>query len=238
MIAYTYIWLLLLGGWLLQSGCTSEPADRPLPPTVAVSDHMEVVDTPTVPALRPIDYDTAVWTELTQLMPGIYLDIRYATPDNFVGKQMYECGRCFLRPETAEAVLSAQELLAPQGYGLMMLDCYRPRPVQQRLWEVMPDKRYVTPPSKGSRHNSGTAIDLTLTDNLGNALDMGTAYDYFGKEAWPSYTDLPEEVLARRRLLTATMKEVGLSGITSEWWHFANYRKRYPLADWEWPCPR
>jgi len=182
-------------------------------------------------------YDTTQWKELIKLDATILLDIRYATPDNFVGEKMYDCGKCFLRPEAATAMVEAQVLLKEKGYGLLMFDCYRPRPYQQRLWDKVPDARYVTPPAKGSMHNRGLAVDLTLVDSNGEMVDMGTDYDFFGERAYQSFTDLPEDVLAHRKLLNETMDAVGFKTIRTEWWHFSLRGVSYDISDMVWPCP-
>ena len=185
----------------------------------------------------PPDYDTLVWTELDTARAGWAADIRYATTNNFMQLQVYDCGRCFLRPRVAAALERAAITLQRQGYGLLLYDCYRPRPAQQKLWDVTPDPRYVTPPAKGSMHNRGAAVDLTLTDlTTGDTLDMGTPYDYFGREAWPAYTDLPQPILERRTHLKAALLAEGFKGIRTEWWHFAYPGTAAPLSAWEWPC--
>ena len=182
------------------------------------------------------DYDTSLWTELVQINSDIRLDLRYATANNFVKSQLYECGRCLLRPEVAEAVVKAHQILSRQGIGLKMYDCYRPRPVQQKLWDIVPNASYVTPPAKGSMHNRGCAVDLTLVDGEGNELDMGTEFDFFGKAAHHTTLDLPEEVLANRRLLKETMASVGLKSIRTEWWHYSYPGCSYALSDMLWEC--
>ncbi|PHN07452.1 hypothetical protein CRP01_07275 [Flavilitoribacter nigricans DSM 23189 = NBRC 102662] len=174
---------------------------------------------------------------MIRLDSSFVIDLRYATDSNFVDTIMYECGRCFLRPAVARAVLAAQEELRPQGYRLMMLDCYRPRPVQWRLWNKVPDPRFVSDPRKGSMHNRGAAVDLTLADPDGNELDMGTPFDFFGPEAYPAYTKHPDSILARRKLLSETMIRHGFRAIRTEWWHFAYTGRGNALADWEWDCP-
>jgi D-alanyl-D-alanine dipeptidase len=182
------------------------------------------------------DYDTTAWQELNRLAPGVLLDLRYASTDNFVATQLYECGRCFLRPEVARALASAQEELEARGMRLKLFDCYRPRPIQWKLWEKVPDPRYVADPREGSMHNRGTAVDLTIADSLGNELDMGTGFDYFGKEAYHDFRGLPAEVLRNRELLVRVMRTHGLEPIETEWWHYSFQRRAYPLDDWVWPC--
>lgn len=167
---------------------------------------------------------------------GIATDIKYATKDNFTKKIIYPCGRCYLRPEAAQRIIKANEWLRKEHkLGLKMFDCYRPRPAQQRLWDVVPDPDYVTPPAKGSMHNRGLAVDLTLVDSGGKELNMGTPYDFFGVEAHTDNTSLPAEVLKNRKLLQQALEAQGFSGIRTEWWHFS-LNMSAPLSDWEWPC--
>lgn len=185
------------------------------------------------------DYDTKKWTEIVGLDNSIVLDLRYASTNNFVNAQMYDCGRCFLRPEAAKAVAKAHQILKEKGYGgLKMFDCYRPRPYQRRLWDKMPDSRYVTPPWKGSQHTRGLAVDLTVIDKNGNELDMGTPFDTFTQQAHSDYQDLPQQVLKNREILRGVLESVGFKGIQTEWWHFSFSIKGYGLSDWVWKCKK
>jgi zinc D-Ala-D-Ala dipeptidase len=169
-------------------------------------------------------------------MSGIAIDIKYATSDNFTKKQIYPCGKCFLRPEATEKIVKAHKILKEKyGYGLKMFDCYRPLPAQQRLWDVVPNADYVTPPSKGSMHNKGLAVDLTIVDKDGKELNMGTPYDFFGKEAHTDNLSLPKQVLENRNILKSVMNEVGFNGIRTEWWHFS-LNAGAELSSWEWKC--
>ncbi len=203
-----------------------------LPDTATVAE----LPPPATDTLPPIDYDTTQWTEVIRLDSTIRLDIRYATDNNFVGEKMYDCARCLLRPQVARAVVAAHRELREQGYGLKMYDCYRPRPYQWRLWNKVPDARYVADPRRGSAHNRGAAVDLTVVDSLGNELDMGTPYDFFGEKAYPAYTNLPDSVLANRRLLARVMQRHNFLPIRTEWWHF-NYNGRRPeISDDTWGC--
>jgi D-alanyl-D-alanine dipeptidase len=187
---------------------------------------------PTAP--QPVNHNG--FSDIAQLEPGIRLDIRYATTDNFTQSKIYDCPRCLLRPEAAEAVVKAHKILKKKGLGLKMFDCYRPRPYQQRLWDKVPNPDYVTPPAKGSMHSRGAAVDLTIVDQQGRELDMGTAYDFFGREAHTDNMNLPAKVLENRRLLRETMEAVGFKGIRTEWWHFSYQSKQWPLSDYVWPC--
>ena len=208
-------------------------ADEPALTGGLVTEFREPADT-----LPPIDYDTSQWTELIRLDSTIQLDIRYATANNFVGEILYDCGRCLLRPPVARAIAAAHRALGRQGIGLKMFDCYRPRPYQQRLWDKVPDARYVARPSRGSVHNRGAAVDLTLFDRrTGRELPMGTDYDYFGPEGHAAYAELPDSILANRRLLQRTLRAHGFATIRTEWWHFDFRGPRYPLSDELWTCP-
>lgn len=220
----------------MTAACGSRTAAPEQPQAIPV-----IVDTPmeVIEEEAPIvyDYDTSQWKELVQLDSTILLDIKYATDDNFVGEQMYDCSKCFLRPEAAAAMVKAQAILQKKGYGLLMFDCYRPRPYQQRLWDKVPDPRYVTPPWKGSMHGRGMAVDLTIVDGNGDRLDMGTDYDFFGEEAYQTYTGLTDVVQANRTLLNETMATVGFEPIRTEWWHFSLRTVRYEVSDMVWACP-
>ena len=177
------------------------------------------------------------WVDLKKLLPGLILDIKYATDQNFVGMQMYPCARCLLRDEVGNALVKVQQKLRLEGLGLKVFDCYRPWSVQKELWEKMPDPRYVTNPEKGSMHNRAAAVDLTLIDQNGHDLDMGTEYDFFGERAYHTFTELPASVLDRRRKLVALMEEAGFQHIRTEWWHYSYQLKYYEVSDYQWSCP-
>ncbi len=212
--------------------------NNPSPTSTTVDDQSssEMEEELSAPIVKVYDYDTLVWKEITE-ESGVILDIRYATENNFTKKQIYPCPRCFLRPAMAEKILTLQrDIKSRYSMNLKLFDCYRPRPAQQRLWDIVPDARYVTPPSKGSMHNRGLAVDVTLTDEAGHELDMGTEYDFFGYEAYTTNKDLPQEVLKNRNILTKLMNVHGIKGIRTEWWHFSLKTEKAPLDEWEWEC--
>ncbi|TVQ42546.1 MAG: peptidase M15 [Saprospirales bacterium] len=186
--------------------------------------------------LSSADYDTTLWTDINRIQPDILLDLRYATTNNFLEKQLYECARCFLRPETAKALQKVHLELRTKGYGLLVWDCYRPQSVQRKMWAVMPNPNYVANPERGSMHSRGVAVDATIVDEAGIPLNMGTDFDYFGRAAHYDNRDLPEEVLQNRDLLRATMEKYGLMGIRTEWWHFSMRDLGYPLDEMVWGC--
>ncbi|NNF35967.1 MAG: M15 family metallopeptidase [Saprospiraceae bacterium] len=169
---------------------------------------------------------------------GILLDLRYASENNFTNQKIYDCPRCFLRPAVAKKLVQLNRGINTRyGLSLKLFDCYRPGPYQQKLWDIKPDPSYVTPPAKGSMHNKGLAIDVTLVDEKGKELNMGTGYDFFGEAAHTDNFDLPEEVLRNRKVLKAMMEEIGFKGIRTEWWHFSLREVQGELSDWTWNCP-
>lgn len=242
MINFTHRWMVMLLVLVICLGLSSCKMKTDSDQS-AVSDN-ELSNKPTeeITIEKVIDYDTTMWSEITK-ESGIVLDLRYATDQNFTKKQIYDCPRCFLRPELATKMLQLQkEIKERYGYSLKMFDCYRPRPYQQRLWDIVPDARYVTPPSKGSMHNRGLAVDITLVDSSGAELDMGTDFDHFGYKAYTNNTNLPEDVLKNRKILTKLMNIYGLKGIRTEWWHYslrsgtALKSGSAPLDEWVWDC--
>ncbi|MDO8366386.1 MAG: D-alanyl-D-alanine dipeptidase [Saprospiraceae bacterium] len=222
----------------LQESAAPTPSKKVMDemPSRIITPPATIAPKPSGETTTPIPITEKGFVDLARLDPSIRLDIRYATTDNFTKAKIYDCARCLLRPEAAEAIVSAHKALKKQGLGLKMFDCYRPRPYQQRLWDKVPNPDYVTPPSKGSMHSRGAAVDLTIVDSKGNELDMGTPYDYFGREAHTDNNQMPQKVLANRWILREAMESVGLKGIRTEWWHFSYQRKVWPLSDYVWPC--
>lgn len=185
------------------------------------------------------DYDTLLWKEITTEDHGILLDIKYATTDNFTKNQIYDCPRCLLRPLLADKIIMAhQDIQKKYGLRIKLFDCYRPRPAQQKLWDIVPDARYVTRPSKGSMHNRGLAVDLTLVDYQGVELDMGTGFDEFSKLSHTDHSLLNDTIKKNRLLLHDLMIDYGLSGIRTEWWHYSLKSSNAELSSYEWKCTK
>lgn len=158
--------------------------------------------------------------ELNKVIPDVVLDIRYATTNNFVGEVLYPSARCFLVKDAALALKEVQQDLMKQGYKLKVYDGYRPLSVQKRMWEILPDSRYVADPKDGSRHNRGYAVDVSLLDIDGNAVLMPTEFDEFSEKAHSYYMDIPEEAKKHRKILRDAMEKQEFTGIDTEWWHF------------------
>lgn len=161
--------------------------------------------------------------ELQSLMPTLRYDLRYATTNNFMHRRMYSPPPryTFLRTPVARALQLVQDELAIKGYGLKIFDAYRPYSVTVSFWELVKDERYVANPSKGSGHNRGLAVDITIIElSSGRELEMGTGFDNFSDSAHQSFTALPTPVLANRQLLSSTMRKHGFTALETEWWHY------------------
>jgi D-alanyl-D-alanine dipeptidase len=168
---------------------------------------------------------------------AIVIDLKYATADNFLGEKVYNCGECYLRYKTLKALLVAQEKIQSKGYQFKLFDCYRPLSVQQKMWSLVSDPNYVADPAKGSLHNRGAAIDLTLVDKNGIELDFGTTFDFFGEEASHSYLKLDKKVLKNRAFLKKVMTISGFSIFPTEWWHYnIEGGEKFPITNFSWPC--
>ncbi len=176
--------------------------------------------------------NTADLVDVQRMIPDIVLDIRYATTNNFTGQKLYPVARCCLRREAAVNLKAAQEELRGMGLGLKVFDGYRPLSVQKRMWAVYPEPDYVADPAKGSRHNRGAAVDLTLIRQDGMELPMPTEFDNFTEKAHRDCMDLPAEAIKNRELLERVMQRHHFRGLKTEWWHFdlANAR-HYEILD-------
>lgn len=173
-----------------------------------------------------------VLTDVHKAVPGVLLDIKYATADNFTKEVVYPAARCLLRPEAAAALARVQSDLAEKGLSLKIWDCYRPLSVQKRFWKLVPDPRYVADPKKGSRHNRGAAVDLTLVDSSGRELEMPTGYDDFTEAAHRSSMAGTPASRANARILEDAMTARGFKGLATEWWHFDfSGWEAFPLLD-------
>ncbi len=159
--------------------------------------------------------------DLASFVPGIILDIRYATANNFTKEIIYKQAKAYARKPVAEALKKAQESFAVYGVGIKVFDAYRPYSATVKFYEVYKDTTYVASPYKGSRHNRGCAIDMTLVDlKTGKDLKMPTEFDSFKKEAWPSTIVKDAEVKKNRDLIISVMAKHGFKVNSSEWWHF------------------
>jgi D-alanyl-D-alanine dipeptidase len=173
--------------------------------------------------------------ELVKLDPTIHLDVRYATSGNIVGRPVYRQARAFLQRPAAEALVRANRSLKEKGYGALVFDGYRPWSVTKLFWDsVRPEQRaFVADPRKGSKHNRGCAVDLSLYELLtGREVEMPSAYDETSERASPDYAGGTLEQRERRDFLRAAMEAQGFAVESNEWWHY-NYRtwRDYAILD-------
>lgn len=236
------IGLVIPGMVFLSLGCFARPSGRVLSASSGIKNlALQSSYMPRKRALIKMAPETDRYLQSFGLLdarkhiPGLLVQIRYADSSNFTGKPLYlGLKRCYLHPLALKKLQKAAALLARQYPNLRILvwDCARPMHVQRLLWDAAPlpksEKwKYLSNPNRGSLHNYGLAIDLTLADSLGVPLNMGTDYDHFGWEAHPVMEKrlrqsgiLTDSVLANRRLLRSIMQAAGFNPIPHEWWHF------------------
>lgn len=157
---------------------------------------------------------------LADYVPGVQLDIRYATAANLLGEPLYGVAAAFLREPAAAALRQVQAALAAQGLGLLVFDAYRPYRVTVQLWERVQDETYAAPPWRGSRHNRGCSVDVALVDAAGQRLPMPTDFDDLTPAAHSAYEPVPAAARRSRALLLAVMARFGFVNYPAEWWHF------------------
>jgi D-alanyl-D-alanine dipeptidase len=184
-------------------------------------------DVPFIPAskaaaLKPDDPKRLL--ELIKLDPAIRLDMRYATSNNFTGRVLYDEARAFLAAPAAEAVARASKMAQSDGFGLTIYDAYRPWRITKKLWDatpVGPKKDYVANPKRGSKHNRGCAVDLTLHDlQTGQLVEMPTEFDDFSEKAHRDYMGASAAAIANRARLARYLEAEGFAGLSNEYWHF------------------
>jgi D-alanyl-D-alanine dipeptidase len=165
-----------------------------------------------------------------RMHPAAVVAMPYAGPGNVTGKPLYSVEKCALRQSVALRLQQAARRVESKGLRLKLFDCYRPLSVQRALWAVKPDERYVANPIKGSRHNRGAAVDLTLTDAAGVELKMPSAYDDFSEKAHRGQGS--KEALENLAILDEAMRANGFVGLPTEWWHYdAKGWESFPLDD-------
>ena len=205
--------LLIFSTYFTSLLCAQDSSFTRPPVTSEVSDYRQQVNSD--PSKKMI--------ELKSIMPHLVYDLRYATTNNFMHRSMYptKTRRTYLRQPAALALSEVQKELNEKGCGLKIFDAYRPFSVTVKFWELVKDERYVANPSKGSGHNRGIAVDLTIINlTTGLELDMGTGFDNFTDTAHQTFTALPEEILQNRALLKTTMEKHGFKALDTEWWHY------------------
>lgn len=217
---------------LLLSGCgtSTEPVTPPLPaepPAVSVTPETPVEPEPQPePVPEPEDF-----VSVTDWIPGIHTELRYATDNNFTHQVIYDFSGAYLRYGTVQKLASAQESLETAGYSLLIWDAFRPVSAQFKLWEICPDPAYVANPEKGySSHSRGSTVDITLVTLDGDPVEMPTDFDDFTAMADRDYSDVSEEAAANAGLLEEAMTAAGFKPYSAEWWHYSD-TEPYPVEE-------
>lgn len=181
--------------------------------------------------------DDTTFVNLKDYSSDFVYDMKYATEDNFLKAKVYDCAECYLRYKTVQALIKANEAFMKEGLRIKLYDCYRPLDIQKRMWTIVSNPEYVADPAKGSIHNRGGAVDITLVKKNGKELKMGTFFDFFGPEAGHNFEDLPQKVKDNRALLKKVMMENGFNSFDSEWWHY-NLKSglKDKLSNEKWDC--
>ena len=147
------------------------------------------------------DLNDSTFVNLKEYSWDFVYDMKYATDDNFLKAKVYDCAECYLRLKTVKAITKANAKFMQKGYRIKLYDCYRPLDIQKKMWKIVSNPIYVANPSKGSIHNRGGAVDISLVDKNGVELNMGTSFDYFGIEASHNNKNFSKEILNNRKLL-------------------------------------
>jgi len=171
--------------------------------------------------------------DVARAVPNVRIDVRYATSNNFMHTPLYPIAKVFLRAPAARSLAEVQHDLAKENLGIKVFDGYRPYSITEKMWEPIRNADFVADPAKGSRHNRGAAVDLTLIDlRTGDELAMPTPYDDFTPRARQDFNDLPPDAIANRAKLREVMTRHGFEPLPSEWWHF-DYAgwQRFELMD-------
>ena len=175
--------------------------------------------------------DDDAFVRVLDWIPSIYVELRYATSDNFTGEVIYDFSEAYLRYGTVKKLAAVQSALLEQGYSLKIWDAFRPVSAQFKLWEIVPDPIYVANPNTGhSSHSRGNAVDVTLTTTGGLELEMPTGFDVFSQLADRNYGDVSDVAAENALLLENAMTDGGFSGYSGEWWHFSD-EDSYAVAD-------
>lgn len=225
--------LILLLMALLLCGCApklSGPSE--IPETTA--------EDPSLPVLEPVETELAVeypdpqdmvFVSVTDYLPDIFVDLKYAGTDNFTGQAVYDFDGVYLRYGTVKKLLAVQTDLRELGLGLKIWDGFRPVSAQHKLWEICPDTRYVANPNAGfSSHSRGNTVDVTLVDSEGREVEMPTGFDDFTKKADRDYSDCSRAAADNALILEVLMEKHGFSGYKNEWWHFTD-TVAYPVEE-------
>ena len=170
--------------------------------------------------------------EVKESKLNVLIDLKYSSSDNFTKKKILSNQICLIHKIAYEHLELAANIAEKLSFTLKIFDAYRPVFVQNKLWEYYPDPNFIVPPSKGSPHSRGIAIDLTLTNFNGEQLDMGTDFDEFSKLSYHGNLDISEKAYKNRMILLGIMTDAGWDFFRNEWWHYQLFNsKKYPIID-------
>lgn len=224
---------LLLMAALLLSGCTQKSQEAlQIPETAAVETIAAVIEpVETEPAIEYPDPQDMVFVAVSDYIPDIAVDLKYAGSDNFTGQVVYDFSTVYLRYGTVRKLAAVQADLQQLGLGLKIWDAFRPVSAQYKLWEICPDTRYVANPKTGfSSHSRGNTVDVTLVDSEGRTVTMPTGFDDFSSKADRDYSDCTQEAADNALILEVLMEKHGFSGYKAEWWHYSD-TVTYPVEE-------
>lgn len=171
------------------------------------------------------------FVNVKKYIPGIYVDLKYSTTDNFTGNCVYDFSEAYLRYGTVEKLRKVYQAVAADGYSLKIWDAFRPVVSQFKLWEIYPDSRYVANPNTGfSKHSRGNTIDITLVKADGSEVEMPSAFDEFSVLADRDYSDCTETAKRNAAYLENMMITYGFKAYFGEWWHFSD-ADDYPVEE-------
>jgi len=220
---------------------------------ITLSIYLAYAPAPSSLAEQPVQYNIEDVVDVTQVNSRILVNLVYSTNNNFLHEDVYgDLTTCYLRKEAADKLDRAQSLLEKKkkGFSLVVYDGLRPRNVQYKMWRIVKQPEYVAPPETGSIHNFGAAVDLSIVNDRGELLDMGTPFDYFGELAQPRYEKrllkegrMTKKQIENRELLRGVMKEAGFQVMDSEWWHFDAFpsdevKRRYKIVEFLLPLSK
>ena len=186
---------------------------------------------------KKIEVQDTSFVNLKEYSTDFVYDMKYATEDNFLKAKVYDCAECYLRLKTVKSLMKANAKFMKKGLKIKLYDCYRPLDIQKKMWTIVSNPIYVANPSKGSIHNRGGAVDISLVDKNGVELDMGTSFDYFGIEASHNNKNFSKTILDNRKLLKRIMLRYKFQSFDSEWWHYnLKNAKVDPVSNFKWKC--
>lgn len=232
--------LLLIAVTLLSAGCVSEDTDDTYTQLSSVTTTTESKSESKVPS-KPVSVASSETTStlptpddddlvlISDYIPDAVIDLKYAATDNFTNQVIYEFEEPSLRYGTVKKLMTVQSELNKKGYTLLIWDAYRPTYAQQKLWDICPDPKYVSDPSKGyTNHCRGNTVDVSILKSNGTAVTMPSDFDEFSKLADKDYSDVSAEAAQNAQLLEAVMEKYGFKGYNGEWWHYVD-TVSYPI---------